>query len=223
MRGLKFLNNEYKPSPGFKLYSAELEAAIAKTLTSVPDPKKVYKNEDGTPKTPSDETLKQAAALGALVDVQRATLMDRFKLTNEQALQLNKNSYLMEDYFLNGRHILDKIPVADPVTGEVTWTIVREDAKEGWEPLMYYMFVPGLMIALFFYFFLDRQSLDDWAMEELRARAQARFGDASTDEGLSPEEKKKRDDLIVERIISGEYDKLAGLQKAGSDLPSNLL
>lgn len=223
-RGIKFNAKDYPPSPGFKVYSGDLENAIAAQIKSLPDPSKLYQNADGTPKSPADIELKGAAALGALFDVSRASLLDRFKLSSEQALTLNENSAHLENFFLNGRRILDKIPVEDPATGEVTWTVVRENQKEGWEPIMYYGYVPGLLIALVFYFFLDKGSLSDWALEELRLRALEKFGDkGDNDVKLSAEEKKERDELVVERILSGDYDRLAGLRKAGSELPSSLL
>lgn len=224
-RGLKFNATDYPPSPGFKVYSADLENAIAKQIKALPDPTKLYQNADGTPKSPEDAELKGAAALGALYDSPRASLLDRFKLSQEQALTLNENSAHLENFFLNGRRILDKIPVEDPATGDIKWTIVRENQKEGWEPIMYYGYVPGLLIALVFYFFLDKGSLSDWALEELRLRALEKFGDVpeSDEQNLSNEEKKKRDEIMVERILSGDYDRLAGLRKAGSELPSSLL
>lgn len=223
-RGIKFLSKDYPVTQGFSKYSAELEQAIAATIAELPAPNKVYQNADGTVKEPSDKQLQSAAALGALMDTSRATLGDRFKLTTEQATVLNENTAHLQDFFLNGRRILDKIPVEDPATGEVTWTIVRENQKEGWENIMYYGYVPGLLIALGLYFFLNKETLNDWALEELRLRAQEKFGEtADSSEKLSPEEQKKRDDLVVERILSGDYDRLAGLRKAPSSLPSSLL
>lgn len=217
VRGIKFNSKDYAPSQGFSKYSEDLENAIAAQIADIPDPTKAYQNSDGTPRQITDGELQKAAQLAALADVPRATLFDRFKLTLPQNQVLNQNSAKLTEYFLNGRRILDKIPVEDPATGEITWTIVRENQKEGWENIMYYGYVPGLFIALGFYYFLNKETINDWALEELRLRAQEKFGDKPSGS------KKEQDDLIVERILSGDYDKLAGVRKAGADIPATLL
>ena len=223
VRNLMFMNKNYAPSEGYQEYSKELETDIAQTLKDLPAPNKVYYNADGSVRDLEESQMKQAAALGALAGRDRLTFKDRLFIPREEMDLVVENDALLEDFFLNGRRIVDKVPVEDPKTGEVTWQVIREGEREGWQPLMYYLYVPGLLVALGLYLFGDRENLSEWALEELRLRAQERAGDTSTAEGLSPEEKKKRDDLIVERIISGDYDRLAGLRKAGSDMPSSLL
>ncbi|ANB13882.1 hypothetical protein AWJ20_4833 [Sugiyamaella lignohabitans] len=225
-RGLKFQSKQYNPSPGFSVFSEELEQEIRHKLTSLPSSNKVFQNADGTARNPSDEELKVVAELGVLAQGDRATFLDRFRLSQEQRELLAENSYLLDDYVNNGKRILDKIPVEDPTTGEITWTVIRENQKEGWENLIYYGYVPALLISLFFALFLDKENISDWAMEELRLRAQERYNSGMEEinnSELSAEERKKQDALIVERIISGDYDRLAGLRKAGSDLPASLL
>jgi hypothetical protein len=186
----------------------------------------VFQNADGTARTPSDEELKTIGQVGQL-PVDRASFMDRIKLSNEQKLKMDTNTYLLENYVTYGRRVLDKIPTEDPTTGEITWTVVREKQKEGWEDITYFAYVPGLLILLFLVLFLDKENLGDWAMEELRLRAQERFNDTldemAAKENVSEEELRRRDALIVERIISGEYDRLAGLRKAGADMPATLV
>lgn len=224
-RGFKFDAKTYTASPGFSVFSEQLEQDILEKCQHVAPPNKVFVNADGTAKNPSDEQLKNAASLGALADQNRASFIDQFKMNSQQRELWRLNSALLNEYATNGRRILDKIPVEDPKTGEVTWTIVREKQKEGWENLMYFGYVPGLLIALGFALFLDKQSIGDWALEELRLRAQERFNDSTpaASGDLSSEELKKRDALMVERIISGDYDRLAGLRKAGNDMPTSLM
>ena len=228
IRGIKYSSKQYPPSAGFTLFSEDLETTIQQKIKTLPNSTKVFQNADGTSRNPSDEELKQVAELGILANVKRATLFDRWKLSTEQQQLLNENTYYVEDFVSNGRKILDKIPSEDPITGEIQWTIIREKQKEGWEGLMYYGYVPGLLIAMFFALFLDKEDINDWAMEELKLRAQERYNKdmdeiVSSTENLSAEDLKRRDALIVERIISGDYDRLAGLRKAGADMPTTLL
>lgn len=216
---------DYKPSMGFSVYSEELEKEIRKRLDALPASGKIYQNPDGTTRNPSDEELKEVAALSHLCKAKRMTYADYFKLSNEQLGLFKENQDDLSDYLTTGTRILDKIPVEDKETGEIKWQVIREKQKEGWEELIYYGYIPGVLLCLFFALFLDRENISDWAMEELRLRAQERYNESAVtnDDSLSPEELKKRDALIVERIISGEYDKLAGLKKAGSELPSSLI
>uniref|UniRef100_A0A060T6B6 ARAD1B17886p n=1 Tax=Blastobotrys adeninivorans TaxID=409370 RepID=A0A060T6B6_BLAAD len=216
---------DFRPSSGFQVYSEELEKDIRKRLDALPPPGKLFQNPDGTTRNPSDQELKEAAALSILSQAKRMSYGDYFKLSNEQMGLFRENNEDLTEYYSSGSRILDKIPVLDKETGEVTWQIVREKQKEGWEELIYYGYIPGALLAMFFALFLDRETVSDWAMEELRLRVQERYNDAasSSEEGLTPEERKKRDALIVERIISGEYDRLAGLKKAGQDMPSSLI
>lgn len=222
IRGLKFLAKDYPPSPGFSKYSEDLEKAVSETIQKLPVSSKLFQNADGTPRNPEDSELQAAAALGALTNQTRATLIDQFRMNSEQATIFQENSGLIEPYLIQGRHILDKIPVEDPATGAVTWQIIREGQKEDWENIIYYMYVPGLLAAAGLYFFMNKSNLSDWALEELRLRAQEKHGD-TLEEIADPVERKKRDDLVVERIISGDYDRLAGLRKKGTDLPTSLL
>lgn len=226
VRGLKFAGSDYKASVGFSKFSEELEDAVKAKLDSLPQPGRVFQNADGTARTPSEEELKTIGQVGQL-SLDRASFLDRIKLSSEQRTKMDMNTYLLHNYVTYGRRILDKIPTEDPTTGEITWTVVREKQKEGWEDLAYYVYVPGLLILLYLVLFLDKENLGDWAMEELRLRAQERFNDTldemAAKENVSDEELRRRDALIVERIISGEYDRLAGLRKAGSDMPASLV
>lgn len=224
-RNLHFNSKSYRPTAGFKVYSEELENDIRDQILSIPAKEKVFQNPDGSPRVPSDEELQKLAMLANLANKTRATFWDKFKLNEDQKAQLTQNDFFLREFADEGKLILDKIPKEDPITGEVTWEVVREGQKEGWETLTYYGYIPALVITLVFLMFLDNESPDDWAFEELKLRAQERFNEdlTSTNRDLTPEEIKKRDALIVERIISGDYDRLAGLKKAGSDMPASLL
>lgn len=227
-RGIKFLSQDYPPDKGFKLYSSELEKAINDTITKHPANSIAFQNSDGTANQnlQSDEGLKIAAVLAQMSKTKRLTFLDQLKLTNEQKDLYNANEYHLDAYYTSGRQILDKIPYVDDVTGEVKWEVIRQHEKEGWENIIYYGYVPGLLIALAFALFHNSNTIADWAMEELRIRSSERYNDTASlgDESkLSPEEIKKRDALIVERIISGDYDRLSGLKKSAGDLPASLL
>lgn len=219
--------NKFRASKGFVKFSEDLELDIRKRIDALPGVGKIYQNPDGTVRNPDDSELKEVAALSILANERRLALVDIFRLTPEQIKLYVENQSDLRDYLSNGKQILDKIPVEDPVTGEITWSIIRKEEKEGWEPIIYYGFIPGLLVCLLFAFFLDKEDISEWALEELRLRAQEKYEgerqEIAKDHDISPEELKKRDELIVERILSGEYDRLAGLKKAGAELPSSLI
>lgn len=219
--------SEFKPSAGFAKFSQDLELDIRKRLDALPGAGKIFQNPDGTARNPEDNELKEVAALSILANEKRLAPWDILKLSAEQIELYKDNQTDLREYLSNGKRILDKIPVEDPNTGEITWSIIRAEEKEGWENIIYYGFIPGLLVALGFSLFLDKEDISEWALEELRLRAQEKYNDNRQDyakeNNISPEDIKKRDELIVERILSGEYDRLAGLKKAGSDLPSSLI
>lgn len=218
---------QFHASPGFIKFSEDLELDIRKRLDVLPGAGKIFQNPDGTARNPEDSELKEVAALSVLGNERRLALIDMLRLSPEQIRLYTDNQADLREYISNGKRILDKIPVEDPVTGETNWSIIREQEKEGWEPIIYYGFIPSLLICLYFALFLDKEDISEWALEELRLRAQEKYQDErldlAKDSNISPEDIKQRDELIVERILSGEYDRLAGLKKAGQDLPSSLI
>lgn len=217
----------FKPTSGFIKYSDALEQDIRKRLDALPGAGKIFQNPDGTARNPEDGELKEVARLTILANEKRMATTDIFKLNGDQIELYIDNQTDLREYLSNGKRILDKIPVEDPHTGEITWSIIRAEEKEGWESIIYYGFIPAMLTALGFALFLDKEDISEWALEELRLRAQETYDenrqDFAKDHDISAEEIKKRDELIVERILSGEYDRLAGLQKAGSELPSSLI
>lgn len=229
--GARFASTAYQSqftaSPGCIRFSEARELDIRKKLDALPGAGKIFQNPDGTARNPEDAELKEVAQLSILANDRRLALVDLLRLSSEQIQLYADNQDDLRTYLSNGKRILDKIPVEDPTTGEITWSIIREQEKEGWEPIIYYGFIPALLVSLYFALFLDKEDISEWALEELRLRAQEKYeGDRSElakESNISPEEIKKRDELIVERILSGDYDRLAGLKKAGADLPSSLL
>lgn len=219
--------SQHKPSPGFIKFSETLEQDIRKRLDSLPGAGKIFQNPDGTSRNPEDSELKDLASLTILANEKRLATMDIIRLSADQIELYSDNQNDLREYLSNGKRILDKIPVEDPTTGEIVWSVVRAEEKEGWENIIYYGFIPGLLIAFGFALFLDKEDISEWALEELRLRAQEKYDDNrqdfAKDNNISAEDIKKRDELIVERILSGEYDRLAGLKKAGSELPSSLI
>lgn len=218
---------QFKPTAGFIKFSESLEHDIRQRLDALPSAGKIFQNPDGTARNPEDSELKEVAALSILANEKRLATMDIIRLNGDQIELYVDNQNDLREYLSNGKKILDKIPVEDPNTGEITWSIIRAEEKEGWENIIYYGFIPALLIALGFALFLDKEDISEWALEELRLRAQEKYDDNrqdfAKDNNISAEDIKKRDELIVERILSGEYDRLAGLKKAGSELPSSLI
>jgi hypothetical protein len=100
----------------------------------------------------------------------------------------------------NGAHgdIVDKIPYEDK-DGQLQWKVVRADGEEGWEKMSYFLMIPALAGLVGIHLFKEETGVDQWALEELKLRA---------GEGADV-----KDEVIVERILSGEYDKLLELKK----------
>lgn len=124
--------------------------------------------------------------------------------------------------------IIDKIPYEDTATGEVKWQVVRDDARtEGWETIAHVMFVPAFVFLAAAVFFRDDMDVTEWAKRELlfrvKSEAEQEGNQAVLDEfALAGGDPRKpqfdlakfdaNDEKVIERILSGEYDKLAKLQ-----------
>ncbi len=204
------------PSPGFSVFSEALEKDIRTRIDNLPGAGKIFQNPDGTPRTPTDYELQEVAALG-LLPKRRFSLIDYFKLSTSQYELLLDNMTDLKDYIDQGKVVLDKIPYEDPKTGEIKWSVIREESNEGWEKIMYYGFVPALILMGVVGISKKDDNIKQWAIDELRLRANERYEGAAAAEidaqPRTPEEQKARDELVVERILSGEYDNLAGLMK----------
>ncbi|GMM35965.1 hypothetical protein DASC09_032900 [Saccharomycopsis crataegensis] len=224
----RFFHTTIKP----QTFNLQLETEIRDTIAALPPVSKLYKNADGTSRDPSDSELKLLSKLTTLTTGRKISLFEGLTLKKEYGdlyIENQENLESLVPSYENGASgkIVDKIPYEDPSTGEVKWQVVREDAKEGWEKIMYFGFVPSMFLMLGIILFKPEGGIREWADKELQLRAQEehfkgdtqKAWDSLSDSGLSAAEKKKRDEVVVERILSGEYDRLAGLKINAQKLP----
>ncbi|CDK28527.1 unnamed protein product [Kuraishia capsulata CBS 1993] len=203
----------------------EREKYIAYKLSILPKQKDIYQNDDGTPRAPSDEELKIIAELNALSGQRDLSLSETFSLGQYKNLY-NANSKLLETLDISSARIIDKIPYEDTATGETKWLTVREgDDHKGFEGIVSYMLVPTLVLFLIVIAFREDMSVNDWAVRELVLRVKETaqlendvevlkeldsFG--KPEEAFAVRRLGDKDSVFIERILSGEYDKLAGLK-----------
>jgi|ThiBiot_300_plan_2_1041538.scaffolds.fasta_scaffold31594_1 hypothetical protein len=218
---------KYKPAK----FNPELEQTIRTKLDSLSSVTKIYSNPDGTPRVPSDEEFKTIAELQNLY-YQRNHSEWNFILPGipRSQLQLYKDNSqdLAAFQFVtkDAGKIIDKIPYKDDVTGELKWKVIRETEKaEGWEFPFFYLVLPVFAYVLYAKYTaqMERSNTDgpNWAEKELRLRAMEDYfhGDVEkakeflSNEGKSEREIKDRDDLVISRILAGDYDRLAQLKK----------
>lgn len=217
---------KYKPGK----FNINLEREIREKLNTLPSITKVYTNPDGTPRVPSDEEFKTIAELQNLYYKRNHSTFnllgriprDHLELYNDNSEDLHHFQFVTKD----AGKIIDKIPYRDEATGELKWRIVREtEGAEGWEIPYFYIVLP-----IFFYIFYAKttdhsiqREMDgpEWAEKELRLRAMEEYfqGDTAkameflSNEGKSSAEIKQRDELVVARILAGDYDKLSEIAK----------
>ena len=205
-------------------FNQELETEIRSILDTLPPTSKLYQNPDGSPRQPNEEELKKLGTLSELVNKRDLKFIDEWLLSKSDCELFYGNSETLTsvlpsyDSESSGK-IIDKIPYEDPVTKEVKWKFVREKQQEGWEFPTYYVFTPIVLTMFLVMLFKEDEGIETWATNELRLRAQE-AATGSTEKAIeslrndnkTPEEIKERDALIVERIIAGDYDKLAGLK-----------
>lgn len=226
--GSRFFHSSIKASK----FNLQLEQDIRNTINALPPVSKLYQNADGTPRDPSHEELKLLSKLTELTQTRKVGVFEALTLNKENTDLFLDNQNELEKLvpsYENGASgkIIDKIPYEDTATGEVKWKVVREDQKEGWEKIMYFGFVPAMFLTLAIVLFKPDGGVQEWAEKELRLRAQEKHFDGDSakafeslkDNGKSAAEKKARDEIIVERILSGEYDRLAGLKLNAPKLP----
>lgn len=210
-------------------YNRDLEIDIRERLDQLPPANKLYHNADGTQRVIPEDELKLLGELQVLVKDRQLGVMDLLSLDEADKSFWADNGDDLEALQIipkvqshNDSKIVDKIPYEDEKTGELKWKIVRGSVNEGWEKLMYYGFIPSLFALLTVTLFKDEKSMSEWGADELRLRVmEEELGSeeaavaALKDAGKTAEEIKARDELIVERIIAGEYDKLNELRKKG--------
>lgn len=219
-------------------FNPQLEKEIRTKLDSLPSVTKIYSNPDGTPRVPSDGEFKTIADLQNLYYQRNYSELnfifpripkDQLDLFRDNSQDLKNFQFVTKD---SGK-IIDKIPYKDETTGELKWRVVREtENAEGWEIPYYYIILPVFVyLAYSKYTSLMRKRETEgpeWAEKELRLRAMEEYfhGDTAkakeflSNEGKSERELRDRDDLVVARILAGEYDKLAQLKKK---VPADLI
>lgn len=215
-----------------------LEQEIRAKLDSLPSVTKIYSNPDGTPKVPTDAEFKTISELQNLY-YQRNHSEWNFILPGipkEQLELFRDNSQDLKNFQFvtkDAGKIIDKIPYKDETTGELKWRVVRETEKaEGWELPYYYIVLPVFIYVLYSKYTSQMRQREtegpEWAEKELRLRAMEEYfhGDSEkakeflSNEGKSERELRDRDDLVVARILAGDYDKLSQLKKK---LPKDLV
>lgn len=219
-------------------FNIQLEKDIRAKLDSLPSVTKIYSNPDGTPRVPSDGEFKTIAELQNLYYQRNHSEWkfilpgipkEQLELFRDNSQDLNNFQFVTKD----AGKIIDKIPYKDETTGELKWKVVRETEKaEGWELPYYYIVLPVFIYVLYSKYTaqMRRRETDgpEWAEKELRLRAMEEYFHGDTDkakeflsnEGKSEREIRDRDDLVIARILAGDYDKLAQLKKK---LPKDLV
>lgn len=219
-------------------FNIQLEKDIRAKLDSLPSVTKIYSNPDGTPRVPSDGEFKTIAELQNLYYQRNHSEWkfilpgipkEQLELFRDNSQDLNNFQFVTKD----AGKIIDKIPYKDETTGELKWKVVRETEKaEGWELPYYYIVLPVFIYVLYSKYTaqMRRRETDgpEWAEKELRLRAMEEYFHGDTEkakeflsnEGKSEREIRDRDDLVVARILAGDYDKLAQLKKK---LPKDLV
>lgn len=218
---------KYRPAK----FNILLEREIRAKLDSLPSVSKIYTNPDGSPRVPSDNEFKTIAELQNMYYQRNHSLWNFIfpGVPRDQAELYRDNSQDLENFQFvtkDAGKIIDKIPYKDETTGELKWRIVRETEKaEGWEIPYFYIVLPAFVYLAYAKYTANqrKQELDGpaWAEKELRLRAMEEYFQGDTekaktflsDEGKSAKEIKDRDDLVVARILAGDYDRLAQLKK----------
>lgn len=219
-------------------FNYALEQQIRKSLDSLPSVTKIYTNPDGSPRVPLDAEFKTLANLQNLY-YQRNYLEWNFiipglvprselQLFQDNSQDLNQLQFVSKDLGV----IIDKIPYRDEATGELKWRVVRQTENlEGWEFPLYYIVFPIFAYVCYSKYTaqMQRRAMEgpDWADKELRLRAMEDYfkGDTAkaleflSNENKSDREVRDRDDLVVARILAGDYDRLSQIKK---DVPELL-
>lgn len=212
-------------------FSYPLEQEIRTKLDSLPSVTRIYSNPDGTPRVPSDAEFRTIADLQNLFYQRNYSLWNYIflRIPREQLELFKDNSQDLANFQFvtkDAGKIIDKIPYKDETTGELKWRVVRETEKaEGWELPYFFLVLPVFAYVVYAKYTaqMEKRNTDgpEWAQKELRLRAMEDYfhGDTAkakeflSNEGKSERELRDRDDLVVARILAGDYDRLAQLKK----------
>lgn len=178
----------------------------------------------------SEDKLKTIAFLNKYSKERKLSLMEQiFTFPKEYEDLYLENDLNLYKLRASSGLVIDKIPYEDTATGELKWKIVRDDEKsEGWETIAHLMFIPAFVFLSAAIFFRDDMDVTEWARRELlfRIKQEAEvennseilneFNNAGGDPRSVSFDLAKfnsNDEKVIERILSGEYDKLAKLQQ----------
>lgn len=212
-------------------FNPQLEKDIRSKLDSLTSVTKIYTNPDGTPRVPTDSEFKTIAELQNLYYKRNHSdwnfilpgiPKEYLDLYRDNTQDLANFQFVSKD---SGK-IIDKIPYKDEATGELKWKIVRETEKaEGWEFPYFYIVLPVFAFVAYAKYTAQMKKREiegpEWAEKELRLRAMEDYFHGDTEkakeflsnEGKSKREIQERDDLVIARILGGDYDKLSQLRK----------
>lgn len=216
----------------------DAELKCRELLDRLPTLEYLFQNEDGSKRTPSESELKTIAYLNTYSKERKLSLVEQFftfpKKYEDLYLDNDQDLYKLR---ASSGLIIDKIPYEDTATGEIKWKIVRDgEEKEGWENIAHILFVPAFCFLAVSVFWRDDMDITEWAKRELLYRVKAKAEAENDTEVLDSFNKHggdptsynfdlasfdKNDDVIVERILSGEYDKLAKLKIKQSSMEKN--
>ncbi|KAG7798546.1 hypothetical protein KL929_001589 [Ogataea haglerorum] len=209
-------------------FNLSAEQKCRELLDSFKDYDHVFQNEDGSSRKPPEEELKRIAYLNSYAGRRNLGIVEAFRLPKEHQKLYSANDKDLAKLKASSGLIIDKIPYEDTATGEIKWKIVREgDQKEGWENIAHYLFVPGCIALLVAIIWRDDMDVSEWARRELLYRVRSKAEKDNDTAVLDTFEKygnpesyefdyvgfQKDDQIIVERILSGEYDRLAKLRR----------
>ena len=212
-------------------FNIQLEQDIRYKLSSLSSVSKIYTNADGTPRVPTDEEFKTIADLQNLYYKRNHSAWNLLLpgIPKEQIDLYRDNTQDLKNFQFvtkSAGKIIDKVPYKDDVTGELKWKIIRETEKaEGWELPLYFFVLPVFFYVCYAKYtahFYDRENYgQDWAEKELRLRAMEDYFKGDTEkakeflsnEGKTPREIRDRDDMVISKILAGDYDKLSQLKK----------
>lgn len=216
----------FSAAPRALAYLRETEILVRERLDRLPSPLALYHNADGLARELPESELKTLGELQVLAAERKLTLWEHLRLQEPDLLFYLDNTAELEALQIippedgSAGQIVDKIPYEDATTGELKWKVIRGNQREGWEPYMYYGFVPLLIGLLLAGFFKTNKSMAEWSEDELRLRVlEAELGSEEAAKAAlrngdkTPEEIAARDRMIVERIVGGEYDRLKQIRK----------
>lgn len=218
-----------------KKFDIDAEIKCRELLDKLPTLEYLFQNEDGSKRTPSEAELKTIAYLNTYSKERKLSLFEQlFTFPKKyEDLYLENDADLYKLRASSGL-IIDKIPYEDTATGEIKWKIVRDgEEKEGWENIAHILFVPAFCFLVVSIFFRNDMDVTEWAKRELLYRVKVKaeeendtavldtfnkYGEDPTSYKFDLASFNKNDDVIVERILSGEYDKLAKLKVKQANL-----